>query len=252
SPWRADSEITAFNRDTRGVPVSSETALVTAAALDIATASSGWFDPTVGPVVAQLGFGPISGGSTGNWRAISVFEDRLEKHDRRVTVDLCGIAKGRALDLMAAYLRKAGHTDFLIDLGGELCANGNHPDGRAWQVAVENPLPESRLAAAGLRLGSGMAVATSGLHLQSYQLDGRRYSHIINPHRARPVDGRIASVSVLFGSAMLADAWATALTAAGDAGPELARANGIAALFLFRSGAGLRAETTGGFGRHLI
>jgi len=93
-------------------------------------------------------------------------------------------------------------------------------------------------------------VATSGDRANGYDLDHRRYSHIIDPATREPVTGALASVSVLMESACLADGWATALMAAGDAGPTLADRNGISALFLFRDGANLRRVLTGTFGRH--
>nr|WP_272213466.1 FAD:protein FMN transferase [Marinicella sp. W31]MDC2879423.1 FAD:protein FMN transferase [Marinicella sp. W31] len=152
---------------------------------------------------------------------------------------------------MAHRLLQAGHRDFLIDLGGELVAHGNHPAGRPWQVAVEDPRLASTGSAGVLRLAD-CAVATSGLRAQSYTLSGHSYSHIIDPRHAVPVEGTIASVSVLGSDAMTADGWATALTAAGESGPLLARRQSVTALFLFHDGDGLRHETTGGFDRFLL
>lgn len=252
SPWREDSEITAFNRAQRDWPVSSETALVAKAALTVAEETGGWFDPTVGPLVARWGFGPITGASIPRWRGLSVMGESLSKDDAGLTMDLCGIAKGRALDRMAAHLLDTGHEDFLIDLGGELVGHGSHPSGRDWQVAVEDPRRLTSGAVAGLRIASDSAVATSGLRVQSYTLGSQRYGHIIDPRHGAPVEGSILSVTVLAETAMRADAWATALTAAGGDGPALARRKGIAALFLFRDGERLRAQTTGDLQRHLI
>jgi len=252
SPWRADSEISAFNRSARETPVSPETALVAKAALAVAKDSDGWFDPTVGPLVAHWGFGPITGDSTLRWQGLSVSDQSISKDDAGLTMDLCGISKGRALDLMAARLEDAALDDFLIDLGGELTARGRHPSARDWQVAVEDPRPNAEGTVAGLRLSSGMSVATSGLKIQSYDLGTHRFGHIIDPHHAVPVEGMIASVSVLATNGMLADAWATALTAADADGPAMARRQGLAALFLFRDDAGLRFETTGGFDRQFV
>ncbi len=252
SPWRDDSDLTRFNQSQRASTISPETAIVTQAALEIARYSDGWFDPTVGPVVAQWGFGPISGSKTARWQGLSVAHDSLHKDEPGLTIDLCGIAKGRALDLMATHLQDAGVRDFLIDLGGELKSAGLHPSGRDWQVAVEDPRQSADGPAAGLRLPSGMAIATSGFRAQSYTLANNSYSHIIDPHRAHPVEGNIASVSVIAPNAMEADGWATALAAAGDAGPQLARAHGITALFLFNTRGVLHPQTTGDFDRHII
>jgi thiamine biosynthesis lipoprotein len=139
SPWRAESEVARLNGGAAGLwPVSEATAEVTRAALGLARESGGAFDPTVGPLVARWGFGPIEGELAG-WSALSVGPGGIEKASDGVTLDLCGIAKGWALDRMADVLADAGVGDALIDLGGELRALGRHPGGRRWQVAVEDP-----------------------------------------------------------------------------------------------------------------
>nr|WP_272213467.1 FAD:protein FMN transferase [Marinicella sp. W31]MDC2879424.1 FAD:protein FMN transferase [Marinicella sp. W31] len=100
SPWRADSEISAFNLAGPGSkPVSAETAFVADSALELARKSNGWFDPSIGPLVARYGFGPIEGrtadgGAPSLWHALAVDGNRLEKTQNGATIDLCGIAKG--------------------------------------------------------------------------------------------------------------------------------------------------------------
>lgn len=252
SPWRNDSELTRFNLTPRESAASPETVAVAHAALDIARASDGWFDPTVGPLVAQWGFGRISGTNTGRWEGLTVKNRSLRKDDPGLTMDLCGIAKGHALDVVAAHLLNAGQRRFLIDLGGELKSAGLHPTGREWQVAVEDPRQTRSGPAAVLHLPAGTAIATSGLRAQSYALGGQHYGHIIDPHKARPAQGSNASVSVLDHDAMVADGWATALAAAGEEGPQIARENAITALFLFNEAGRLKTQTTGGFDRHIL
>lgn len=245
SPWRADSEIARFNAADAGAHVvSGDTAQVVTASLALAGESGGAFDPTVGPLVARWGFGPISG-SEPDWRGIAVDEGILVKREAGLTLDLCGIAKGWALDRAIGIAREAGEESLLMDLGGELAAIGTHPSGRDWRVAVENPFHGP--APAALRLKSGQAVATSGMAAQSYGIGGRKYGHIIDPRRRMPANGELKSVSVVATCAMEADGWATALFAAGpDAGPELASSLGIAALFLI--GDDLRQVHAGGIG----
>lgn len=253
SPWRADSAVGRFNRsDADEAAVSGAVAGVARAALDIAAASGGRFDPTVGPMVARWGFGPIEKGETrpGGWRGIRAGNGHIARNSPGLTLDFCGIAKGHALDRMVADLLDAGHADFLVDLGGELAARGRHPSGRPWHVGIETPLAEAEGVEGVLRL-DGMAVATSGDRRNGYDIAGRRYSHIIDPSTREPVAGAPASVSVLMPAAIDADGWATALMATGAAGPALARERGIAALFLFRENGALRRVATGAFDRHL-
>ena len=252
SPWRGDSDITRFNRAGAGErPVPEETARVAAAALAIAADSGGRFDPSVGPLVARWGFGPIEGDERPDWRALSAGNGHLSKARAGLTFDLCGIAKGHALDRMAALLRDRGQGDFLIDFGGDLIASGLHPEGRGWRIAVEDPRPEAGGLAARLQPGV-MAVATSGPRAQGYALDGRVWGHIMDPATGAPVTGGAASVTVLAPTALAADGWATALAAAGAGGPALAGERGIAALFVLRDGDGLRQVATGDLARYLV
>ncbi len=253
SPWRPDSLLSRFNTgEALAMPVSSEVAGVTASSLAIAGASDGYFDPTVGPLVARWGFGPIDHGeaSPEGWRRLSVDNDHIVRSGTGLTLDLCGIAKGHALDRVSGLLRDTGCDDFLVDLGGELAAHGRHPSGREWQVGVEDPRPGAQALAGRLRL-DGMAVATSGDRTNGYNVGSRRYSHIIDPATLEPVETTLASVSVIMPTASAADGWATALMAAGGSGPDLARRQGIAALFLFRAGSALREVTTGTIEQHL-
>lgn len=100
------------------------------AALDLARASDGAFDPTIAPLVGRFGFGPITEGAPG-WAALRVGHKSIAKPRAGLTRDLCGIAKGRALDRGVLLLAGRGHDDLLIDMGGELAALGRHPSGRA-------------------------------------------------------------------------------------------------------------------------
>ncbi|QEE36077.1 FAD:protein FMN transferase [Octadecabacter sp. SW4] len=253
SPWRADSGLSRFNAMGAGdMAVDPETLHVTRAALALAQASGGAFDPTVGPLVARWGFGPIAGGATPDWRGLRVGNGAIGKTRDDLTLDLCGIAKGRALDLAVTLVRDAGGDNLLFDLGGELRALGQHPSGRDWRVAVQHPLPDQPPAAT-LRLAQGQAVATSGLRTQSYVLDGRTYGHIIDPGAQAPADGGLMSVTVLADDAMTADGWATALFAAGAGGGiDLARRNSVAALFLVRDGTVIAQRATGRIADQLL
>ncbi len=252
SPWRADSEIGRFNAGRAGEHgVSAATAHVTAEALRLTARSNGAFDPTVGPLVARWGFGPIRGDGP-DPSGITVQNGVITKRAPGLTLDLCGIAKGWALDRVTDLARDAGHDSLLFDLGGELAALGRHPSGRAWHVAVEDPTGTPD-APAVMRLSNGQAVATSGLRTQSYAAGARPYGHIIDPTQAAPASSALLSVTVTAASAMEADGWATALFAAGaEAGPALARDHELSALFLLAGPDGLRQHRTGAISEALL
>lgn len=252
SPWRQDSAVSHFNnsRSTHWHPLDAEIIHVVRAALQLHVASGGKYDPTVGPVVGRWGFGPIRGTSRPNGSGITMLDGALCKSDPEHTLDLCGIAKGYAVDQVASALIELGESNFLIDLGGELAARGRHPSGRPWHVAIEDPRIERTDATEIITLDD-RAVATSGDKANSFTVGSRRFSHIIDPPAAAPVDRAAASVSVIAAEAMIADGWATALVAAGVDGPALARRMKIDALFLFRDELGLRRVSVGGFDANL-
>ncbi len=248
SPYRSSSALVRFNaaRDTGWLAVAPALAQVAASALSVATLTRGAFDPTLGPIVHRFGFGPIRGGR-GDPGALSVRGDMIRKEDTVLTLDLCGIAKGHALDRMAASLVALGIPDFLIELGGEVIARGRHPDGRDWLVAVEQP---GTTTAQRIVRPSGLALATSGHSANGHPR--RRLSHIIDPLTARPAANGLAAVTVLAPNAERADALATALLVMGpERGPDLAEAQKIKALFLADDGGGIREIMTGGFADHV-
>jgi len=246
SPFRADSELSAFNRAGAGRhPVGPDFAHVAAEALRLAAWSGGAFDPTVGPLVGRYGFGPIRGERKGDFTGLSCAGGAIGKADPALSLDLCGIAKGHALDAVAARLRRLGHDAFLIDIGGELLAAGHGPHGGPWQLGIADPLRggvHTRLAV------SGLALATSGDAVNAYEVAGHRYSHTIDPATGEPVRNPVASVSVAHASAMTADGLATAMLVLGPGrGLALAEAEGLPVLFLLRHGSGLAARASRAF-----
>ncbi len=252
SPFLAGSALARFNRsrdrDWQAAPL--ELSLLAAEALALHTETLGAFDPTVGPLVRRYGLGPIEGRYAGA-QALKSAPGRLRKSDPAATLDLNGIAKGRALDLILTGLEKAGIGDALVELGGEVGALGQHPDGRAWRVAVQDPRPGGgvwRVLAPRDRV-----IATSGHANQGYRGVVGTVSHLIDPRTGQPADMNLDSVTVLEASAARADALATALAVMGPkAGPVFAAQNRIAALFLIADGSALREVATGSAATHMI
>lgn len=254
SPFRGDSEIARFNASdtTNWFALSPQTYEVVAQALAMADTTGGAFDPTVGGMVGQYGFGPITRRSPGNHSGITLRAGAVRKALPDLTLDLCGIAKGYALDRMVAEIEAFGAQDFLVEVGGEVLARGNHPSGRRWRVGIERPEPGATGFHCVVAL-HGAALATSGTRINSYVAEGRRYSHLIDPHLRRPAQTSLASVSVLAPTAMRADALATALFVMGhEAGPDFARRNDLPALFLVHDGSGIRELATSRFESHIL
>ena len=252
SPYRSGSDLSRFNtsdaRDWQPMPPAM--CHVASEALRIAQLTEGAFDPTVGPVVARFGFGPIKGGS-GPFAGIEARATALRKSAPDLTLDLCGIAKGYALDRIVAVLAEAGVANALVEVGGEVRSLGHHPSGRAWRVAVADPLMSAFKARRIVSL-DGYALATSG-HAANGVTGSITTSHIISPYHDAPASTALASVSVLAKTATEADALATALCAAGPrAGVALARRLRVSALFIRTRVDGLEEVTTGRFAHHFL
>jgi thiamine biosynthesis lipoprotein len=251
SGWNRDSDLVRFNTAPAGawheLPDGFLTVLRTA--LQIAALSDGAFDPTLGALTDLWGFGPSGPGSlvpaaerldfaraASGWGAVRLEGARLLQPGG-LTLDLSGIAKGYAVDLVAGTLKALGLSNFLVELGGELRGEGVKPDLSPWWVALEQPpgaagLPETRIAL------HGLSVATSGDYRRFREGGGRRLSHTLDPATGAPTEA-VASVSVVGESCMEADAWATALTVLGpEKGLQVARAHDIAAHLLVRAADG--------------
>lgn len=252
STWQPDSEISRFNRSPPGswVPVSAPFAEVVAAALAIGELSDGAYDVTVGPLVELWGFGParprldLPGDAAIRAQRELVGQQFLEldreqrrmRRLREVELDLSSIAKGYAVDLLAEALQTQRITDFLVEVGGEMRLSGTSPRGDAWRVAVERPQPGARSVALGIAL-TDVAIATSGDYRNYFEVDGRRYSHSIDPRTGRPVAHDLVSVTVIAADCMRADGWATALTVLGaEEALALAESQGLAVYLLRQEG----------------
>lgn len=253
SPYHSESELSLFNRSrsTGWRHVSRELSVVATDALSVSRLTEGAFDPTVGPLVARYGFGPIVGGRA-RFEDLHTGTEVLRKVTPGLTLDLCGIAKGHALDRITGGLADLGVRAALVELGGEVRCIGQHPDGRPWRVGIERP-DAADGAMQCIIVPRDLALATSGTGRQGVDFGPHGISHLIDPGHRRPVSSAPASVSVLAENAMRADALATALMVMGpETGPDFARDHGIRALFLRQDGNGWQEIMTAGFDRHLV
>jgi thiamine biosynthesis lipoprotein len=263
STWKDDSELSLLNRhDTTPYPVSEELLGVLSKASEIHKLTGGAFDITVGPLVRAYGFGPDAPPQVPTEEELADLMSRiglnrltLNRSEGTVTkkhsdlhCDLSGIAKGYAVDQVAAALEALGQTNYMVEIGGEIRTRGRNGSGEIWRIGVEQPDPTIREAGRIIPL-LDTAMATSGEYRNFYEVGGARYSHTIDPRTGTPIDHRLASVSVLHKSCMSADAIATGLNVLGpDEGYSLAVTHGIAALFILeRSNGSLIEHATPAF-----
>jgi thiamine biosynthesis lipoprotein len=264
STWEPDSEISRFNaiRSTEPFRISASTGAVLATALETSRLSGGAFDITVGPLVQAWGFG--SEERRGAWPSAAKVEalrgrvgwERLEldlgfgtvrKEHPEMQVDLSAIAKGYAVDRVAARLLALSRHDWLVEVGGELRAAGRKRDGSAWRVAIEQPDVIGRAIHLAIDL-QDRAMATSGDYRNFYEENDVRISHTLDPRTGRPISHALASVTVIDDTAMRADALATALNVLGpEAGYTLSEELELAVYFILRTDGGFETRSTPSF-----
>ena len=254
SHYRADSEVSRFNRHAATTPfeVSAETFEVIAEAQRIAELTGGAFDITVGPLVEAWGFGASSPETPPSDAEVEALRRRLgfgrlrldadaltiQKDEARLAIDLSAIAKGYGVDRVAEALESGGVERYMVEVGGEVRTAGLNAAGEPWRIAVEHPDPGAETFHRVLPL-SGWAMATSGDYRNVREWEGRRLSHMIEPRTGRPVDHALASVTVVADRCMSADGLATAVSVLGpEAGFRFATTHDIAALLLVRTSDG--------------
>ena len=151
-------------------------------------------------------------------------------------INLSAIAKGFAIDDIAAKLKELGAENFMVEIGGDLVVAGRNEMDEAWKIGIEKPEPGEKVVELVVPL-ENKGLATSGDYRNFIEHDGVRYSHIIDPVTGRPITHWTTSASVVADNAMMADAWATAMLVLGaERGLEIAEANQIAVYFISRVG----------------
>ena len=154
----------------------------------------------------------------------------LQSHNMRL--DLGGIAKGYATDEAMRVLKHHGITSALIDASGDLLVSNPPPGKDHWTIGIAALRQPEGQTSEFLHI-SNRAVATSGDAYQFVEIDGQRYSHIVNPQTGMGLTSR-SSVTVVAPNATLADAWASAVSVMGPADGlrALSRERNISALVM--------------------
>ncbi|WP_252176132.1 FAD:protein FMN transferase [Endozoicomonas sp. 4G] len=168
-----------------------------------------------------------------------------------VFVDLSSIAKGYGVDKVAALLESEGINSYLVEIGGEIKVGGPKPDGAPWKLGIRGPAMANSQPALIVEL-ENKAMATSGDYLNYFEVDGKKYSHTINPRTGHPEMGRLAEVAVIEDNVAEADALATMFMVLGDKeGLKLANREGIAAYFTYHTDNGYEAVSSDAFKPYL-
>jgi thiamine biosynthesis lipoprotein len=240
SRFRPDSDVARLNR-AAGAPVrvTPDTLLIMSLVVDAWKLTEGRFDPTVVGALeangydrsfAAIGRGPAgparpmpASGLAGVALDVSGSTVTLPPH---VGIDLGGIGKGTAADLVVMKLLAAGAQGACLNLGGDLRASGHAPGPGGWVVAIEDPFrPERELARVAVDDG---AVATSSRLLRAWDRGGSSYHHLIDPASGLPCHSGLAAVTVVAGCAWWAEVLATATFVAGlEDGARMLEEHGV-------------------------
>ena len=238
------SELTALNdafAKGQTLAVSDEMKGFVEEAREIAVKGEYLFDPGIGKLVELWGFhddtfkpqlpNPAKlktlQAAHPSVKDVTIEGSRISSRNPTVALDFGGYLKGVALDRAAAILHQQGVNNALINIGGNIMALGSK-GGTPWRVGLQHPRSTSPLAA--LELKDGEAIGTSGDYQRYFELEGRRYSHLIDPRNGVPTTVS-ESVSVLIPPGPKAGMWSDAaskpLFIAGDDWPRLAAKLGL-------------------------
>lgn len=208
---RAHSEVMAVNHAAGDCPVAVSQPVfdLITQALAVSLLPGSLFNFTIGPLVKRwkIGFQGNSVPPADELQALLPLLNPehvlLDPQTRSVflqksgmEIDLGAIAKGYIADLVRDYLRQEGVDKALINLGGNVQTVGSPSDGAGWGIGLKKPF-----AAADALIGvinvSDKSVVTSGIYERYFELEGRRYHHILNPDTGYPLDNELLSVTVI-------------------------------------------------------
>ncbi len=206
-PSKLKSLNIAFAQGKTPVAVDVDIANMIADATKLSIQSNGAFNPSIGGLIEVWGFHhdafkpvPINQEKINSllkanpqMSDIVINNGLVFSNNQQVQLDFGGYAKGYALDSALAYLQKQGVKNALINIGGNIIALGKHGEA-PWRVGIQHPRKPNAIAT--LNLESGWAIGTSGDYQRYFEVDGKRYCHIIDPATGFPVEG-VQAVTVL-------------------------------------------------------
>jgi thiamine biosynthesis lipoprotein len=257
STWMDSSSISRFNAApaNQSLVPAEEVLTILMMARDLHSATSGAFDITARPLIelwrmagnrdvlpSEEELERARGDS--KWDQIQISANEVVKARATTRVDVDGIAKGHAIDRAVEVMQRSGAAGGLVEVGGDLRLFGQAPKGESWTVAIRSPFEDVTWAEIEIRQG---AVCSSGDYARPVQIQGHRFSHIIDPRNGWPAEATHA-VTVIGPDAATADAWATALSILGSEGLDrLERQEGYEGMVVSGDPEDYRVRATTGF-----
>lgn len=189
--------------------------------------TDGAFDPTIGPLIKAWGFDY----SNPQRMDSSIVEEllshcgveqfvkegqKLWRKDSLARINFNAIAQGYSVDLMCEILEDKGIENYYVELGGELKVKGENKFDQLWVIGIDQPEGENLERKLATRMSlEDAAMATSGNYRKFYEVDGKKYSHTLNPKTGFPAQNSLLSATVVADNCGLADAMATAFMVMG-------------------------------------
>jgi FAD:protein FMN transferase len=165
--------------------------------------------------LGQIGEGDDDDENDFAWSSGGAKDNYLCKDEKGLEMSFDAIAQGYSADVIGDFLQyKLGINDFLIEIGGEVLAQGRKSSGEHWVVQIENPdvnNPDAPVGLASIAMSKFRAVAVSGNYRSYHELLGKKYGHCIDPRTGYPSKSSIVSVATFANECGVADAYATAL-----------------------------------------
>ncbi|MFQ2102105.1 FAD:protein FMN transferase [Aeromonas sanarellii] len=271
STYDPASLISRFNQGTGQPPqvIPATMAKIVQQGMDAGRLTRGALDVTVGPLVNLWGFGPDKrptqrpGAEQIAQARARVGIDKLSltpqgdhfllgKAIPGLYLDLSTLGEGAASDEIAGLLERRGVHNYLIEVAGAVRSKGRNAKGNPWRVAIVEPSDRPG-AIEDVVTPNGMAVSTAGSYRNYYELDGKRYSHIIDPATGEPVTHRLVSASVITPTALEADALDTALMVMGpERAMAFAKEHRLAVYLIEKTDQGFVARHTPEFAPYLV
>ena len=228
SMFNQESIISKVNRNEKVEPNEMFLQVITLAQ-KVSQDTDGAFDITVAPLVNAWGFGFKTGDkpsgtsidslmSTVGYKKISLKGRQLFKENKNTMLDCSAIAKGYGSDVVAAFLKKRGIDNFMVEIGGEVVTQGISEKRVPWRIGVTKPTDDSLSVDNELQTVlnvTNKAMATSGNYRNFYYKDGKKYAHTIDPKTGYPVQNSLLSATVLADNCATADAYATSFMVMG-------------------------------------
>jgi FAD:protein FMN transferase len=270
STYDPGSLISRFNQGPAHEPmvIPASMAKIVQQGIDAGHLTGGKLDVTVGPLVNLWGFGPdkrplkrptaeqIAKART----RVGIDKLSLTKQGDNfllgksipdLYLDLSTLGEGAASDEIATLLESKGVNNYLIEVAGAVRSHGHNSKGNPWRVAIVEP-SDNPGAIEDVVIPNGMALSTAGSYRNYYELDGVRYSHIIDPASGAPVTHKLVSASVITPTTLEADALDTALMVMGpEQALAFAQTHQLAVYLIVKTPQGFEARFTPQFAPYL-